>query len=67
MFNAANEIAVQAFLDGAIGFGQIIETVRRTLEQTTITQIESLEDVFLADSEARERARSLLTPGHAGT
>ena len=67
VFNAANEIAVQAFLDGEIGFGQIIETVRRTLEQTTITQIESLEDVFLADSEARERARSLLTHGHAGT
>jgi 1-deoxy-D-xylulose-5-phosphate reductoisomerase len=67
VFNAANEVAVQAFLDGAIPFGQIIETVRCTLEQTSITQIESLEDVFLADSEARERACSLLPHGQAGT
>jgi 1-deoxy-D-xylulose-5-phosphate reductoisomerase len=67
VFNAANEVAVQAFLDRTIGFGQIIETVRRTLEETSISEINSLEDVFLADTEARERARGLLTAGRAGS
>ena len=67
VFNAANEVAVQAFLDRRIGFGRIMRTVRQTLEDTSIAPINSLEDVFQADSEARERARSLLAADRTGS
>lgn len=58
ILNAANEIAVQAFLDKAISFIDIPRIVEATLGEVTIQDAESLEVVFAADTEAREFALS---------
>lgn len=59
VLNAANETAVRAFLDGRIGFLQIVETVERTLEAIPGGKLESLEDVYNFDTAAREIAAEL--------
>jgi 1-deoxy-D-xylulose-5-phosphate reductoisomerase len=60
VLNAANEIAVAAFLDHRIGFLDIAATVERTLERLPNRQIATLEDVYALDEEARVTARSLI-------
>jgi 1-deoxy-D-xylulose-5-phosphate reductoisomerase len=59
VLNAANETAVRAFLDGLIGFLDIVETVERTLEAIPGGRLESLDDVYNFDTTARETAASL--------
>jgi 1-deoxy-D-xylulose-5-phosphate reductoisomerase len=59
VLNAANETAVRAFLDGLIGFLDIVETVERTLEAIPGGKLESLDDVYNFDTTARETAASL--------
>jgi len=58
--NAANEIAVERFLCGKIGFLDIIDIVEKTLEKTPSGTLHSLSDVLGADQNAREIARGLL-------
>lgn len=60
VFNAANEIAVRAFLDGTIPFGRIVGIVSETLERAGAGAAESLAEVLESDAGARELARSLL-------
>ena len=55
-FNAANEIAVEAFLARRIPFLAIPEIVRETLDAEPVRPIASLEDVLAADRRARIRA-----------
>ncbi len=57
MLNAANEVAVQAFLDGAIGFLGIAEVVEKCLGWLGDEPVTSLEDVYACDAEARRFAR----------
>jgi len=57
--NAANEIAVERFLDGKISFLQIPETICRTMEQHTSKSSPTLEEIIEADSSARTFARSI--------
>jgi 1-deoxy-D-xylulose-5-phosphate reductoisomerase len=57
VFNAANEVAVAAFLDGAIPFGQISETIERVLDVHAPIPASSVEAVRAADGWAREQAR----------
>jgi 1-deoxy-D-xylulose-5-phosphate reductoisomerase len=57
--NAANEIAVERFLDGTISFLQIPETICRTMEQHTSKSSPTLEDIIEADSSARTFAKSI--------
>jgi 1-deoxy-D-xylulose-5-phosphate reductoisomerase len=59
VLNAANETAVHAFLDGRIGFLDIVETVERTLEAVPEGELESLDDVYNFDITAREIAARL--------
>jgi 1-deoxy-D-xylulose-5-phosphate reductoisomerase len=59
VLNAANETAVHAFLDGRIGFLDIVETVERTLEAIPEGELESLDDVYNFDTTAREIATGL--------
>jgi 1-deoxy-D-xylulose-5-phosphate reductoisomerase len=54
VLNAANEVAVAAFLDEKIGFTDIAALIEQTLERAEITQdIGSLENILQADAEAR--------------
>jgi 1-deoxy-D-xylulose-5-phosphate reductoisomerase len=57
VFNAANEVAVAAFLQGTIPFGRISETIERALEAHTPVPASSVEAVRAADRWAREQAR----------
>ena len=58
--NAANEIAVEAFLSELIPFTAIPTIIASVLEQTSSIQVLTIEDVLSADAEARARAREQL-------
>ncbi len=55
--NAADEVAVAAFLDGDIGFLGIPQVIKGTLDETTVSHPESIEQVLSVDAEARQMAR----------
>jgi 1-deoxy-D-xylulose-5-phosphate reductoisomerase len=57
VFNAANEVAVAAFLQGMIPFGRISETIAETLEAHAPAPASSVEAVREADAWARGRAQ----------
>jgi 1-deoxy-D-xylulose-5-phosphate reductoisomerase len=57
VFNAANEVAVAAFLEGAISFGRISEIIERVLDVHAPLPAASVEAVRAADRWAREAAR----------
>ena len=56
VLNAANEIAVHAFLKGDLGFLDITSVVEETLDCIPRTNLTSLDDVFAIDAEARRVA-----------
>ncbi|MGB2930802.1 MAG: 1-deoxy-D-xylulose-5-phosphate reductoisomerase [Methyloceanibacter sp.] len=63
ILNAANEVAVEAFLDGRIGFLAIAGLVEATLDRASGLvglDPDSVEDILALDDEARAVARSLL-------
>lgn len=60
IFNAANEIAVQGFLDGTINFLKITDIIENTLEKINVVSRPNLDDILDADKQAREWARKLL-------
>ncbi len=64
VLNAANEIAVEAFLDRTICFLDIAATVASCLDQADsrglLRPLRSLDDVLAVDAEVRDLARSLL-------
>jgi 1-deoxy-D-xylulose-5-phosphate reductoisomerase len=55
--NAADEIAVAAFLEGHLPFVGISEVIERVLSRTAKVRLNSIEDVLAADVEARRQAR----------
>jgi 1-deoxy-D-xylulose-5-phosphate reductoisomerase len=59
ILNAANEVAVAAFLDGRLGFLGIAEVVERTLEGIDAVPLGGLDDVWRMDREARRFAASM--------
>jgi 1-deoxy-D-xylulose-5-phosphate reductoisomerase len=65
VLNAADEVAVAAFLDGALPFTAIAEVIEQALESMPARPVGHFEDLFGCDAEARERAAELarrLTP-----
>ena len=58
--NAANEVAVEAFLAGNIIFTQIAELIQQTLSATDYAEASNIEAVLAADLEARNYAKTLL-------
>ena len=57
--NAADEVAVEAFLNGKIGFTDIYDTVIYTFDNMKrVAKLTALSDIIEADREAREVARS---------
>jgi 1-deoxy-D-xylulose-5-phosphate reductoisomerase len=56
VLNAANEVAVEAFINRRINFPQIAETVRRTMDRHKVIQHPDLEQILQADGWAREQA-----------
>jgi len=58
--NAANEVAVQSFLDGRIGFALIPKIISAVLDRTRVTPLDSLADVLAADHAARRIAEQVI-------
>ncbi len=58
--NAANEVAVDAFLNGGLRFIEIADVIRNTMHAHTHREIIGLEDALEADRWAREKAGSLV-------
>jgi 1-deoxy-D-xylulose-5-phosphate reductoisomerase len=58
--NAANEIAVEAFLDGRLPFPGISRLVDEALAEIRPRALESLEDIYAEDRRIRERTRRIL-------
>ena len=52
-FNAANEVAVENFLKDRIKFREIYEVILRTFDTKEMSKVNSIEDIFEIDLEAR--------------
>lgn len=60
VLNAANEVAVEAFLSGRISFPRIAAIAEEVLEQSSNEPLRNLEQLFALDAEARRLARASL-------
>lgn len=60
IFNAANEVAVAAFLARRIGFSDILDCVARMLDDGRKPAIKSLDDVLACDAAGRELAQEFI-------
>ncbi|MGE4428005.1 MAG: 1-deoxy-D-xylulose-5-phosphate reductoisomerase [Solirubrobacteraceae bacterium] len=65
ILNAANEVAVHAFLDGRIGFLRIAEVVEDTLGRVDALPVRAFDTLYAADHAARDAAEALV--GTIGT
>lgn len=59
VLNAANEVAVAAFLAGQIRFDQIHQVNRETLDRVNVSNVASLEDLLALDAQGRSAAGDL--------
>jgi 1-deoxy-D-xylulose-5-phosphate reductoisomerase len=59
--NAADEVAVAAFLEGSIGFSDIPRIIEDVLAETNSAGLESIANVLQADQEARRYAQERVT------
>jgi 1-deoxy-D-xylulose-5-phosphate reductoisomerase len=53
VLNAANEVAVHAFLEGRLRFNGIAEVIDRTLAELPVAAVHAFESLYVADREAR--------------
>jgi 1-deoxy-D-xylulose-5-phosphate reductoisomerase len=58
--NAADEIAVEAFLEGRIGFTEIAQVVEETLSQQPRTKAATIEEIIDVDAVSRQTARRIV-------
>jgi 1-deoxy-D-xylulose-5-phosphate reductoisomerase len=65
--NAADEIAVEAFLQGKIGYLSIYEVVSETLSKMPVCSPRTVGDILEIDRESRSLAREMVTARAAGT
>jgi 1-deoxy-D-xylulose-5-phosphate reductoisomerase len=60
VLNAADEVAVAAFLDERIPFTAIPRVVEQTLTEMPAAEVTHFQDLYAVDAEARERARGMI-------
>ncbi len=60
-FNAANEVANEAFRELRIGFMDIVKIVEQVLEKTESLNVSDVQKVWQLDAEARRRAQEIIT------
>jgi 1-deoxy-D-xylulose-5-phosphate reductoisomerase len=59
VMNAANEIAVEQFLDGRIGFLQIARVIEATMDAHQAHDLKSIAEVLQTDRWGRDKAREI--------
>jgi 1-deoxy-D-xylulose-5-phosphate reductoisomerase len=64
VLNAANEVAVQAFLDRRLNFTGITTVIDKVLQRLDMSPVKVLGDVLDADAAARRLANALIAPAH---
>jgi 1-deoxy-D-xylulose-5-phosphate reductoisomerase len=64
VFNAANEVAVQGFLEERVGFLEMAEVVEATLDSMGSGVVDSLEDLLDWDQGARDAAEAEISRRH---
>lgn len=67
VLNGANEVAVQAFLDGRLGFLDIPSLIEETMEHHVPQALRCVEEVLEADRWARDTAQRLMQRGPKGS
>lgn len=60
ILNAANEVAVAAFLEGGLPFTDIAQVIESVMKMVEVVEPDSLADVKLADRQAREAAEAVV-------
>ena len=60
MLNAANEVAVHAFLEGRLRFNGIPEVIERTLSELPVEPVRAFESLYEADLQARAIANEVV-------
>jgi 1-deoxy-D-xylulose-5-phosphate reductoisomerase len=60
VLNAANEVAVHAFLAGRLAFIDIARVIEESLEAAEPVAVQSFEDLYEADAEARAHASAVV-------
>ena len=60
ILNAANEVAVELFLEEKIGYMQMSRLIEKTMQKASVVQSPSLDDYLQTDAEAREIARAIV-------
>ena len=63
ILNAANEVAVQRFLEKKIKFLSIAKVVEKTLKNSSISRINSIKDVIEIDKDSRDLTNSIIKSG----
>jgi len=63
VLNAANEVAVEAFLQGRLGFLQISRLISKTMDHHQATELHSLEEILRVHAWAREEAQQMIDRG----
>jgi 1-deoxy-D-xylulose-5-phosphate reductoisomerase len=61
VLNAANEVAVSAFLQGTITFPDIARIISQVMAKHTVQSLSSLEQVLAVDREARQKASTIIS------
>jgi 1-deoxy-D-xylulose-5-phosphate reductoisomerase len=61
VLNAANEVAVSAFLQGIITFPDIARIISQIMAKHTVQSLSSLEQVLAVDREARQKASTIIS------
>ena len=59
--NAANEVAVAAFLDGEVRYTDIVPLTERTLERVDLSDPTTIEEVFARDDQVRRKTQQLVS------
>ena len=67
VLNAADEVAVAAFVEGRIPFGRIVEIVQEVLNSSSVNPEVTVKSILAADAEARRRAEALIGEAEAST
>ena len=60
VFNAANEIAVEEFLNGRINFDKIYEVIYRTFDKNIMSNDLSIDSIYSVDKETRIEAKKVV-------
>jgi len=63
ILNAANEVAVNAFMEGVLKFTEIPLLIQRVMEEHEVKSVHTIEDILRTDHWARERSKAILERG----